>query len=214
MKQVKLLLILAALAGVSVKATTVTFTGSQSPTASVTGSDTLTVARGYLFFNPNWTTVTVTQNGDGVAVDNPIGGFPNEIEGTWKEYVVFDFGATSTGNVQVNSIVLNFPNAASSPYFTYQWVSALPSGPTPAVPGGFTQVTGSTTLPTGDNTFTSISGSGRYLMLGAINGSYSTSNMYAVKSITYTSVPDGASTLALMGAAVATLGLAARRRRA
>jgi MYXO-CTERM domain-containing protein len=31
--------------------------------------------------------------------------------------------------------------------------------------------------------------------------------------VAYTSVPDGASTLALMGAAVATLGLAARRRK-
>jgi MYXO-CTERM domain-containing protein len=34
-----------------------------------------------------------------------------------------------------------------------------------------------------------------------------------VTGLTYTSVPDGASTLALMGAAVATLGLAARRRK-
>jgi len=219
MKYAKILLTLAALAGASVNATTVTFTGSGSTANTITGNDTATVARGYVYNSAavapsaNWTQVQVGQDSGGVGVESGNGGnSAYEVEGTWKEYVVFDFSATLTGSVRVDSIVLNFPNIPTSPYFTYQWVSALPSGSTPSVPGTFTSVTSG--IGTGSNTYSSIAGQGTYLILGAVNGSQSTTNMFSVTSINYTSVPDGASTLALMGAAIATLGFASRRRRA
>jgi hypothetical protein len=66
------------------------------------------------------------------------------------------------------------------------------------------------------NTFSSfgpIPSSGRYLLLGATNHNAGPESTFYVRTITYTTVPDGASTLALMGAAIATLGLAARRRK-
>jgi hypothetical protein len=221
MKPVKILLMLAALAGSSayaVPGTTVTFTGGSATTAvSYTGSDLKTIATSYTYndgaISNKWSQVFTGQDTDGVGVaSGNVGGSQYEVEGIWKEYIAFDFSATATGSVAVSSILLNFPNTPSSPFFTYQWVSALPSGNTPAVPGGFTEVT-SGIAGGGSQTYSSIAGQGRYLLLGAINGSLNTSNMFAVTSITYTSVPDGASTLALMGAAVATLGLAARRRR-
>ncbi len=220
MKQVKILLTLAALAGVSVNATTVSFTGTNPGAATVTGNDTHTVARGYVYNSaavspsPNWTQVQVGQDSGGVGVESGNGGnSAYEVEGTWKEYVTFDFSGTLTGQVRVDSIVLNFPNTPTGPtYFTYEWISALPSGSSPSVPGTFTSVTSG--IATGSNTYSSIAGQGRYLILGAVNGSQSTTNMFSVTSINYTSVPDGASTLALMGAAFATLGFVARRRRA
>jgi hypothetical protein len=222
MKPAKILLMLAALAGTSayaVTATTVTFTGGSATTAvSYTGSDLKTIATAYTYndgaISNKWSQVFTGQDTDGVGVaSGNVGGSQYEVEGVWKEYIAFDFSATATGSVAVSNIVLNFPNSPQPPsYFTYQWISALPSGNTPSVPGTFTTV--SSWSPTsGSNTYSSIAGQGRYLILGAINGSLNTSNMFAVTSITYTSVPDGASTLALMGAAVATLGLAARRRR-
>lgn len=217
MKQVKILLTLAALAGVSVNATTVSFTGTNAGAATVTGDDTVTVATAYVYnsvaVSNKWSQVLVGQDADGVGVESGnVGGSAFEVEGVWKEYIAFDFSGTATGTVAVSSIVLNFPNTPTSPFFTYQWISALPSGNTPSVPGTFNTVT-SGISGTGAQTYTGIAGSGTYLILGAINGSLNTSNMFSVTSITYTSVPDGASTLALMGAAVATLGLAARRRR-
>lgn len=219
MKHVKMLLTLAALAGVSVNATTVSFTGS-STANTITGNDSATIARGYVYNSaavspsPNWTQVQVGQDAGGVGVESGNGGnSAYEVEGTWKEYITFDFSGTLSGQVRVDSIVLNFPNTPTGPtYFTYEWISALPSGSSPSVPGTFTSVTSG--IATGSNTYSSIAGQGRYLILGAVNGSQSTTNMFSVTSINYTSVPDGASTLALMGAAFATLGFVARRRRA
>jgi hypothetical protein len=220
MKTAKILLTLAALAGASVNATVVSFTGGSASTAATfTGSDSLTVATAYTYnsvaITNKWSQVLVGQDADGVGVESGNnGGSAYEVEGVWKEYIAFDFSATATGAVSVSSIVLNFPNTPSGPsYFTYQWISALPLGNTPSVPGTFTTVT-SGISGSGSQNYTGITGQGRYLILGAINGSLNTSNMFAVTSITYSAVPDGASTLALMGAAVATLGLAARRRRA
>jgi hypothetical protein len=221
MKKLIQLGLLAALAGGSVHAVTVNFDTSLTPTSNnvtVTGSDGLVVARAYTHTDgaiTPWAQVFVGQDLGGVGANG--GGSAYEVEGTWKEYVVFDFAATVTGQVKVDSILLNFPNTPQGPtYFTYQWITTLPSGSSPSVPGTFASyqnggaggVTG-----TGAMTLSDITGQGKYLILGAINGSFSTSNMFSVQTINYTSVPDGASTLALMGAAVATLGLAARRRK-
>jgi hypothetical protein len=214
MKPAKILLMLAALAGVSASATTVSFTGS---TAS--GALTQTVApvtlTGYIRAtvpSVNWTQQFVTLDSTlGAGVQSTFGD-PNRTEGTWGEYIVLDFGATATGNVSINNLVLNFANTPGAPNFRYQWISALPSGANPTL--SLTDVNSGSGTPPGDLTYSSFTGSGRYFMIGAVNGTLSSANMFSVKSVDYTSVPDGASTLALMGAAVATLGFAARRRRA
>jgi hypothetical protein len=135
---------------------------------------------------------------------------------------LLDFAATATGTVKIDTLSLYFANNPSPTYFYYEWLTAVPSGvPASAYPTLANAQDSSSQMT--DNTFTgatpgiltwsSVSGSGRYLLIGAVNGSLSTSNYFQVNSVTYTSVPDGASTLALMGAAVATLGLAARRRK-
>jgi len=111
--------------------------------------------------------------------------------------------------------------SSPSQYFTYAWVNSpptpgttLPSVPLTAVsqtptPGAYTTA-GSYTFD-----FSTGYGSGRYLLLGSTDHDPNspTESNFRVQSVTYTSVPDGASTLALMGAAIATLGLASRRRR-
>lgn len=220
MKPAKILILLAALAGSSAYAvpasTTATFTGSASSQASITGSDTFTSAKGFVNFGGTWAAaplITVSQNANGVGVNSQAGN-PTLVEGTYQEFILLDFSGTATGQVQVTNLEMYFPNNPGSPFFTYQWVSAIPVpfGTTPTVPGSFVNATSG--ISSGLNNFTGISGQGKYLMLGAINGTSGTTNYFAIKSVTYTSVPDGASTLALMGAAVATLGLVARRRRA
>jgi hypothetical protein len=215
MKPAKILLMLAALAGVSASATTVSFTGS-----TAAGALTQTVAPVTLTGYIRSTVPTVNWNQQFVTLDSTLGaavqstfGDPNRTEGTWGEYIVLDFGATASGTVKIDNLVLNFANSPGSPNFRYQWISALPSGANPTL--GLTDVnSASSGTPPGDLTYSSISGSGRYFLIGAVNGTLSSANMFSVKSVDYTSVPDGASTLALMGAAVATLGFAARRRRA
>jgi hypothetical protein len=213
MKTAKILLTLAALAGVSASATTVSFTGS-----TVSGALTQTVSSvtltGYIrdtIPSVNWGQRFVTLDSSlGAGVQSTFGD-PNRTEGTWGEYIVLDFGATATGTVKIDSLVLNFPNTPGTPNFRYQWISALPSGALPTL--GLTDVNSGSGSTPGDVTYSSFTGSGRYFMIGAVNGTLSSSNMFSVKTVNYTSVPDGASTLALMGAAVATLGFAARRRR-
>ena len=216
MKHVKLLLTLAALAGVTASATTVSFTGT-----TAAGALTQTVAPVTLTGYIRATVPAVNWSQQFVSLDSTLGagvmstfGDPNRTEGTWGEYIVVDFGSTATGSVRIDNIVLNFPNTPGDPNFRYQWISALPAGANPSLsltPVNTADGTGSTP---GDRTYSSISGSGRYFLIGAVNGTLSSSNMFSIKSLDYTSVPDGASTLALMGAAVATLGLVARRRRA
>jgi hypothetical protein len=211
MKKLIQLGLLAALAGGSAYGTTVSFTGSSPAASTITASGL--VVRGHFTTGSNtWVAADVTQNSLGLGAysqnNNTI------VEGEYKEYLTIDFGATATGVVMVNSLVLNFPNTETSPYFQYGWISALPSGTLPSLTGLTTNWIDAGTPTTGNLvSFGPLTGQGRYLLIGAINGSQSTTNVFALNSVTYTSVPDGASTLALMGAAVATLGLAARRRK-
>ena len=223
MKPVKILLMLAALAGVSAHAVTASsFNGGPTPSGgtgtALTGSDGLVKAHAAYNSSGIWIGMPIAkigQDSDGVGVVSNAGS-DAEVEGSYREYIVLDFSGTATGSVAVTAVELNFPVTPQNPYFVYQWVSAVPTtgATSPSVPGSFVSVTTPLNVTSGLTSFTSIAGSGTYLMLGAINGSFSTTNYFSVKSVSYTSVPDGASTLALMGAAIATLGFAARRRRA
>jgi hypothetical protein len=217
MKPAKILLMLAALAGSAVHATPVTasFSATSGPSNSITSNTGGVVATGYVVLGGgSWmgpSNIQVAQTTNGVGVSSFGSQTGSLVEGTFSEHLLLDFGSTLTGAVQISSIELYFPNTPASPFFTYQWLSAVPSGTTPTYPLAQSVSSG---ISTGLNNFTGISGSGRYLFLGGVPLSNSTANYFSVKSVTYTSVPDGASTLALMGAAVATLGFAARRRRA
>lgn len=225
MKPAKIILMLAALAGSSINAVAVSasFSNTSGPSPTITSTSGNVVASGYVVLGGNqWYDsnapffVQVEQTGNGVGVSSFVG-TPGQtgglVEGTFSEHLLLDFSGTGTGSVTIDSLVLWFTNPVSSPYFNYQWISAPPSGTTPTL-GFSTNV--STGIIVGSNTYSGITGSGRYLLLGGIPiGQGNTgSNEFAVTAVNYTSVPDGASTLALMGAAVATLGFAARRRRA
>jgi hypothetical protein len=217
--------LLAALAGGSIHGATVNFTGSGSAVSSFTPTASGVTVTGY-FYNAggsSWVSTNVQSDSTGTGVAG-IAGLANAVEGTWQEYLLLDFGGTLTGTVQIDTLVLNYPTndptanpviAPQSPFFKYAWISAAPSGATPST-GSLTNWTTAGVAPTAPSdlyTFSTIPASGRYLLLGAVNGSLSTSNYFQLNSLTYTSVPDGASTLALMGAALATLGFAARRRK-
>jgi hypothetical protein len=224
MKKLIQLGLLAALAGGSVHGTTVSFTGSGSAVSSFTPTASGVTATGY-FYNSGgstWVSTNVLSDSLGTGVAG-VAGLNNVVEGTWQEYILLDFGGTLTGNVQVNTLVLNYPTndpqanpviAPQAPYFKYTWLSAAPSGGTPSTSALTDWNTAGSNTSNDLYSFSNIPLSGRYLLLGAVNGSLSTSNYFQVNSITYTSVPDGASTVALMGAALATLGFAVRRRKA
>lgn len=228
MKNIIKLGMLAALATVSAYANTVGFGGTAYTAPlpfSITnssGTGTITL-RGYIWDpnGPEWDVRRLQQDGFGVGVVAQ-GGINNSVEGTYREFVAIDFAATATGSVSLDSLVLNYPTYApptvqpGTPYFKYAWVNSLPLD-TAATPDGDTFTSNWNTAATNISgtafTFSNL-GTGRYLMLGAVNGTLNSTNYFQVQSLTYTSVPDGASTLALMGAALATLGFAARRRKA
>jgi hypothetical protein len=236
MKNIIKLGMLAALANVSVHAVTANFGGSSTTSQYLNESGGSTITLSAWEYRPVSTTwrsfpdVTLGRDSLGVGIENG-SGVSTAVEGTYQEYLLIDFGGTATGTVSLNSLTLNYPTnnppttQPAPPYFKYAWILGTPSGSTPAagtapwgVGGGssgyFTLVqTGATPLSNDLYQFTNITGSGRYLMLGAINGTLNSTNYFQLNSLDYTSVPDGASTLALMGAAVATLGLAARRRK-
>ena len=219
--------LLAALAGGSVHGNTVSFTNGTTTAAggvsSLVSNPAGVTVTGY-FSNSGttaWYGASVAQDSLGLGTVG-ISGLDTSLEGTWHEFLLLDFGATATGSVQINSLVLNYPSnngttiTPQSPYFKYAWVSGVPTPGNPSA-GGITSWTtagtNATPLTSDLYTFSSLPGRGRYLLIGAVNGSLSTSNYFQLNSLTYTSVPDGASTLALMGAALATLGFAARRRK-
>jgi hypothetical protein len=230
MKPVKLLVALAVLAGGTANATTVSFTTADSG-ISGTAYNSLSFGGGDItatgFFwddasSPSvWAATTVrylaTTAAAGVGVTNTTGN--SLVQGSLQEYLLLDFGG---GTTTVSTITLYLSSVDSnSQYFTYAWVNTPPvnGAQNPAVPltavsqtptpGAYTSA-GAYTFD-----FSTGFGSGRYLLLGSTDhaGSPTESN-FRVQSVTFTSVPDGASTLALMGAAIATLGLASRRRRA
>jgi hypothetical protein len=229
MKPVKLLVALAVLAGGTANATTVSFNTADSGTSG-TAYNSLSFGGGDItatgFFWDDaaapsvWAATTVrylaTGAAAGVGVTNTTAN--SLVQGSLQEYLLLDFGG---GTTTVSTITLYLSNVDSnSQYFTYAWVNTppvngaqLPAVPLTAVsqtptPGAYTSA-GSYTF-----NFSTGFGSGRYLLLGSTDhaGTPTESN-FRVQSVTFTSVPDGASTLALMGAAIATLGLASRRRR-
>jgi hypothetical protein len=228
MKNIIKLGMLAVVATVSAHATSVTvgFGGSTlSPLPfSVNNSSGpgVVTLRGYLWDTsvPEWDVRRLQQDANGVGVASQAG-LNQAVEGTYREFIAIDFAATATGNVSLNSLVLNYPTYIQGttqpglPYFKYAWVSTLMTD-TASTPDGDTFTSGWNTAATNitgtAHTFTNL-GTGRYLVLGAVNGTLNSTNYFQVQSLTYTSVPDGASTLALMGAALATLGFAARRRK-
>lgn len=208
---------LTALACVSAQATTVTWNSPVSSTGSISatsGSDTVT-ATGYVLFAGNYTLMSVKDDGSGVGVDSTAAGalttgqVATTTDGQYAEYLVLNFGGTVNGQAIVDSIVMNFAGAPNNPYFRYAWSSVAPTSQ--ISDGSFTTVS---SMTGGHNPYTasSLSGSGRYLVINPLTSGGA--NSFQVASVTYTSVPDGASTLALMGAALATLGFAARRRKA
>jgi hypothetical protein len=207
---------LTALACVSAQATTVTWNSTVSSTSSISatsGSDSV-AATGYVLFAGNYTLMSVQSNGSGVGVDSTAAGaltsgqVATTTDGQYAEYLVLNFGGTVNGQAIVDSIVMNFTGTANTPYFRYAWSSVAPTSQ--ISDGSFTTVSSMT--GSGPYTASSLSGSGRYLVINPLTSGGA--NSFQVASVTYTSVPDGASTLALMGAALATLGFAARRRKA
>lgn len=246
MKTVKILVALALVAGGTLKAVTVGFTGTTvtpNPTTTATGPsatpavaqvayDSISfgsgaiTARGF-FWNdaPNpdvWATEKVRYNGVGVGVARAPA--DNRVNGYLYEYLLLDFGSS----VEVSSLGLHYSSlsAIDDPTvlrFTYAWVSGPPQAGTQLpIAAPLTSVVGSPSgsIP-GVLTFTSpFVGSGRYLLLGAsdhdtVNGinATGTHSNYSVNTVTFNRVPDGASTLALLGAAIGALGFATRRRR-
>jgi hypothetical protein len=242
MKNIIKLGMLAALANVSVHAVNVDFAGATTPVTNPDSSMTVSsiVVSGYVWTNrastsplSNWTPQDVFHtNGTGIGVYDGLAASDAYVDGTQREHLLIDFGATATSNVQVQTLTLYYANTPIAPYFRYAWLSSAPNtgsrtllsaGPPASyansTPHYINDTAGfSTPVPSiSGNLYTfgtPISGQGRYLLIGAVNGSLSTSNYFALNSLTYTSVPDGASTLALMGAALATLGFAGRRRKA
>jgi hypothetical protein len=226
MKNIIKLGMLAALANVSAHAVQVDFFGSTAgPNTTMLAANVTDVsAKGYVYYSPGfmgtqWLTADLYRNSVGTGVGG-VGGNPNLVEGTGQEYILIDFASTVTGTVKVDTLVLDFQNNPTSPYFKYVWTSTLPGGavgfPNPD-PTTFTNYAGGVSDPSLSGTtytFSNVSGSGRYLLIGGINGTVTTTHYFQLQSLTYTSVPDGASTLALMGAALATLGFAGRRRKA
>jgi MYXO-CTERM domain-containing protein len=239
MKSVTLLVALAVLAGGTAHATTVSFASADSGVSgsaynSLSFGGGAVTATGFFWddsgapINPSvWATTTVRfltntppDPAHGVGVTNTTSN--SLVQGSMQEYILLDFGAGVTTISTIQLYLSNVDN--NNQYFTYAWVSAPPvAGATsPAVP--LTAVSQTPTpapsnpLAPGSYTFNFSTGfgSGRYLLLGSTNhaGTPTESN-FRVQNVTYStsSVPDGASTLALMGAAVAVLGLAARRRR-
>lgn len=244
MKTVKILVALALVAGGTLKAVTVGFTGTTvtpNPTTTATGPsatpavaqvayDSISfgsgaiTARGF-FWNdaPNpdiWATEKVRYNGVGVGVARAPA--DNRVNGYLYEYLLLDFGSS----VEISSLGLHYANnSIDDPTvlrFTYAWVSGPPQAGTQLpVAAPLTSVTGtpSGSIP-GVLTFTSPFGatSGRYLLLGAsdhstLNSGDPFNSSFSVNTVTYTQVPDGASTIVLLGAAVGALGFATRRRR-
>ena len=238
MKSANLLVALAVLAGGTAHATTVSFATADSGTSGTSysslsfGSGAVT-ATGYFWNDGNnppttsvWATTTVCYLSNspanaayGVGVTNTT--VNSMVQGALQEYILLDFGG---GTTTVDSITLYLNSVDNNNnYFTYAWVNTPPvaGGTSPSVP-----LTAVSQTPTpnafsaaGSYTFNFSTGygSGRYLLLGAtdhdaINGPIESS--FRVQSVTFSTVPDGASTLALMGAAIATLSLASRRRRA
>jgi hypothetical protein len=243
MKKIIQLGLLAALAGGSAMATTVSFVASGSApypnVASVTGGsgtfspttsfDSITftngggtiTAKGFIWDDTRndfptydaYNFASVRANGTGLGVATvPTN---NRVDGLSWEYVLLDFGST----VKATEIVLTYYSAPDPNLnFTYTWLSnpVNVGDQTPAVPLNL-YTTAATSTSGAVYTFDISAlqaGSDRYLLLGATNhGNPETATRYSITSVTYTSVPDGASTLALMGAALATLGFAARRRK-
>jgi hypothetical protein len=221
MKKILTLGLLAALGGVSLRATTVTYNTTVSSAPSNTNGGI--VATGYYYETVSpyaWLSGTVVVNSNfGIGVLS--GSNTNQrVQGSLKEYIMFDFGA---GTTTVSSISLYIQSLTGSPttYFTYAWVSGAPTGSGPSsVPlPPLTAFTDTPLLPGGAlpslYSFGPIPNAGRYLLIGASDHALENpdESSFAVRSITYTTVPDGASTVALMGAAITTLGLAARRRK-
>jgi hypothetical protein len=137
------------------------------------------------------------------------------VSGSLQEYILLDFGG---GTSTVSSIKLYLSNVDNqSQYFTYAWLNTAPvlNSTIPDIP---LTLYGTAPTPvysgTGPYTFDmATTGAGRYLLLGANNPDTGDESRFTVQQVTYTRVADGASTLALLGAAVGSLGLAARRRR-
>jgi hypothetical protein len=147
------------------------------------------------------------------------------VQGAQQEYVLLDFGG---GTTSVSTLQLYLSaGAQSTQYFTYAWLNAgqapTNNSTSPAVPltaYGTGNVNASAPSPSysgaGSYSFNmALTGSGRYLLLGATNhgGLSAVESNFLVQSVTYTQVADGASTLALLGAAVGALGFASSRRR-
>lgn len=227
MKIVNLLVTLAALAGVTVNATTVGLTsGNVDSGSSGTSYNSLSfggnkiTTTGY-FWNQSstpdaWASSTVAIDSNGVGVTNTSSSVP--VQSALNEFIVLDFGH---GTTTISSLGLYFAQAPSSTsqWFTYSWQNSAPvAGQTTPNPSTFTSFSQGSPSFTSAGVYTfnmSSAGSGRYLILGATDfPSQTNTGDFRVNTVTYTTVPDGASTLALMGAAIATLGFASRRRRA
>ena len=175
-------------------------------TAEGTGTQTYTDSQGnvyYGFYNSgaapgSWTQATYAiANGIGLGVRSSVSGIPARVEDLANnEFLVIDFGANYLNK---SAFQVDFDGSGS---FTYYWSSTLPAGSTPTL--GLAE---SNTTPV-NNSLQSLTGGDRYLILGAVPNAY-----LALNQVSYSQVPDGGETLALMGAALATLGLAVRRRK-
>jgi hypothetical protein len=238
----RLLLILALWPVAAAHATTVSFTSADSGTQhtlynSLSFGGGAVTATGYFWDQSgappvpaNWATAAVRFSsagdyangfGTGVGVTNTTTN--SQVQSALQEFILLDFGG---GTTTVSSLTLYIETTSSaSKYFTYAWLPSAPTAGsgTPDPTGGspfYTWDTGAS-YPSpspafssaGDYTFNfSAYGSGRYLLLGSTDLATFGSD-FRVNSVTFTKVPEAASTLALLGAAVGSLGLWARRRR-
>jgi len=215
--------------GTSLTASSYFWSGNPNPNTWQKGS--------VIYFTSTNPETDLTANGTGLAATGPQNS-NTTVDSGGKEFVLLDFGKVVT--LDTVDLYVQTVKAPGKTWFSYAWLNSAPtagsSTPSPVTSGSptfaltlpflywdtnlssYANATspGTTFGAAGTYTFDfSTFGSGRYLMLGSsdITAGAPLRSQFLVQSVTWTSVPDGASTLALLGAAIGALGLATRRRR-
>ncbi|WP_414664956.1 hypothetical protein [Horticoccus sp. 23ND18S-11] len=161
----------------------------------------------------NWTQESITQNGSyGMGVRTDSYDSHTVDNSSRKDFLLFSFGGTS---VDVNSVTFGYVDGDSD----FRW-SVGNSNSLSSLFSSGTDVNGVSYDPV---TFNINAGNtlGQYLLIGAkpgdTNDRFKVSGLnvsYSERSTNTPGVPDGGSTVILMGSALAGLGLIARRRTA
>lgn len=191
------------------------FTDSGSDIASVVKSNsgvTVTVTAYSTTDGNSWDTGNITQNGSaGMGVRNGPNDDSHTIDNSGRmDYLLFSFSTA----VDLTSFTMGFVDGDND----YRWAVGSPGGSLDnrldTLFSSGSNVNPPTQGPT-PITYT-LSGNGTYLLLGASSSGSNDRFKVSALTINYgantTTVPDGGSSLLLLGAALSVLGLAARRK--